>query len=123
MTIDEAREIALSFPKVEEYPLFGSQAFRVGKRLLACRPKIDPEHSLLLKVPSQLEREFLLSSQPEVYYLQPHYEGFDCVLIKLDLMDAGEFRELFETAWRTYAPKRVLAAWEKEVNSSERFSK
>lgn len=116
MTFDEIREIALSFPNVEEYQLFGTPAFRIGKRLLLCYAKVDPIDTVMLKVPSKLEREFLLSSQPEVYYLEPHYEGYDCVLLRISKMDSGEFRELFEGAWRTYAPKKLLTAWEADVN-------
>ena len=116
MTFDEIREIALSFPEVEEYDLFGTPAFRIRKRLLVCYAKVDPIDTVMLKVPSKLEREFLFSSQPDVYYLEPHYEGYDCVLMRISKAGAAEFRELFEGAWRTYAPKKVLAAWEAELN-------
>jgi hypothetical protein len=107
MTFDEIREIALSFPNVEEYQLFGTDAYRIGKRLLACPAKVDAD-TLMLKVPEKLEREFLLTTHPEIYYLTPHYEGYDCILLRVAKMDAGEFRDLFEGAWRTYAPKRLL---------------
>jgi hypothetical protein len=107
MTFDEIREIALSFPNVEEYQLFGTPAYRIGKRFLACPAKVAAD-TLMLKMPNKLEREFLLSNHPEIYYLTPHYEGFNAILIRLAKMETGEFRELFEGAWRTYAPKKLL---------------
>jgi hypothetical protein len=111
MTFDEIREIALSFPNVEEYQLFGTPAYRIGKRLLACPAKVATD-TLMLKVPDKLEREFLLLSQPEIYYLTPHYENYDAILLRVPLMDTGEFRELFEGAWRTYAPKKLLKEYD-----------
>lgn len=111
MTFDDFREIALSFPKVEEYLLFGTPAFRVGKRLLLCPAKVDPD-TVMLKVPDKLEREFFLSQKPEVFYLEPHYENYDCLLVRMSLADAAEIRDLFEGAWRTYAPKKVVAAYD-----------
>ena len=111
MIFDEVRQIALSFPNVEEYLLFGTPAFRIKKHLLACPAKVDAD-TLMLKVPDKSEREFLLSTQPEIYYLTPHYEGYDCLLLRLQKMDEGEFHDLFEQAWRTYAPKRLVAAYD-----------
>lgn len=110
MKFDEIRQIALSFPSVQEYLLFGGPAFRIGKRLLACIAKIDKD-TLMLKVPSQLEREFLLTTKPDIYYLTDHYASFQCVLVRMPKADPEELRDLFEQAWRTYAPKRLMASY------------
>lgn len=110
MIFDEIRQIALSFPGVEEYQAFGSPSFRVGKRFLASIAKIDP-NTLCLKVPSQLEREYLLSAKPERYYLTDHYASFECLLVRMPLADPQELRDLFEQAWLTYAPKKLVAAY------------
>lgn len=112
MIFEEFRAIALSFPKVEEYLLFGSSAFRVGKRLLLCSAKVDPENTVMLKVPDKLEREFLLNHKPEIYYLTAHYENYSCVLVRMSQADSSEVRELMEAAWRAYAPKKLVAMWE-----------
>jgi hypothetical protein len=118
MRFDEIRDIALSFPEVEEYDLFGTPAYRIRKRLLVCRAKVADD-TVMLKVPSKLEREFLLSSQSDIYWMDAHYENYDCLLVRVPLMDAGEFRELFEAAWRTYAPKKVLAAYQAEESQDD----
>jgi hypothetical protein len=110
MTFDEIRQLARSFPGVEEYQSFGSPSFRVGKRFLACIAKIDP-NTLCLKVPNPFEREFLLSTKPELYYLNDHYASFECLLVRMPLADPAELRDLFEQAWLTYAPKRLAAAY------------
>jgi hypothetical protein len=110
MIFDEIRQIALSFPGVEEFQTFGRPSFRVSKRFLASVAKIDP-NTLCLKVPSQLEREFLLSTKPEIYYLTDHYASFECLLVRMPLADPQELRDLFEQAWLTYAPKKLTAAY------------
>jgi hypothetical protein len=111
MTFDDIRQIALSFPGVEEHTVFNSPTFKVGKRFLASTAKIDPD-TLCLKVPSRLEREYLLAEKPDVYYMQEHYANFECLLVRIPVADPAELRSLFEDAWRAYAPKRVVAAYQ-----------
>jgi hypothetical protein len=53
MTFDEIRQIALSFPEVEEHDVFGSPTFKIRKRFLACIAKIDKD-TLCIKVPNKL---------------------------------------------------------------------
>jgi hypothetical protein len=110
MTFDEIRDIALSFPEVEEHEVFGGPTFRIRKRFLVCIAKIDPD-TLCLKVPDQLERQFLLETQPDVYYLTPHYENFECLLVRMAAVHPEEIRHLLEKAWLTYAPKRLSKAY------------
>lgn len=111
MTFDDVRQIGLAFPGVEEHLVFNNPTLKVGKRFLASIAKIDND-TLCLKLPSQLEREYLLTTFPDIYYMQEHYANFDCVLIRLSKADPDEVRDLFEQAWRAYAPKRVIAGYE-----------
>ena len=113
MTFDEIRQMALSYPGVQEHLVFGGPTFKVGKRFLACIAKIDP-NTLVVKVPDQREREFFLSTRPEIYYMQEHYESFECLLVRMPAADPEELRDLFEQAWRTYAPKKLVSAYQRE---------
>ena len=110
MLFDDIRQIALSFPAVEEHITFSNPTFRVGKRFLACIAKIDKD-TLCIKVPDQREREFFLATKPEIYYMTDHYTNFECLLVRIPDADPDELRDLFEQAWRTYAPKRLLATY------------
>ena len=110
MTFDDVRQIALSFPGVTEHLVFGSPTLRVGKRFLACIAKIDPD-TLCVKVPDKREREYFLAAKPDVYYLTEHYENFECLLVRMPAADPDEVRSLVEQAWRTYAPKKLVAAY------------
>ena len=111
MTFDDVREIAFAFPGVSEALVFGGPTLRVGKRYLCSIAKIDP-NTLCLKVPDQREREFLLNTQQDIYYMQDHYANFECVLIRMPLADLAEVRRLIEDAWRTYASKRLVKAYD-----------
>ncbi len=104
MNFDDVRQIASTFPGVEEQLVFHAPTLKVGKRFLACIAKIDPD-TLCLKVPDQREREYLLATQPDIYYLTDHYANFQCVLVRMPHADPAEIRDLLEQAWRAYAPK------------------
>ena len=39
-------------------------------------------------------------STPAIYYLKPHYEGYECVLARVKLLDDDELKELLETGWQ-----------------------
>lgn len=120
MIFDDVRQIAMSFPAVEEHVVFGGPTFKVGKRFLASIAKIAPD-TLVLKVPDQLEREYFLATKPDIYYMQPHYASFDCLLIRMTPAEAQEVRDLFEQAWRHYAPRRVVAAYD-AANPAQKLS-
>ena len=110
MIFDEIRQIALSFPEVEEHLVFGGPTFRIRKRFLACIAKIDPD-TLVIKVPDKRERQFFLKAKPEIYYLTDHYASFECLLVRMPLVDPEELRQLFEQAWLTYAPKKLVKSY------------
>lgn len=111
MTFDDVRHIALTFPNVTEHTVFGGPTLRIGKRLLACIAKIDPD-TALVKVQDQAERDYWLTTKPEVFYLTDHYEGFDCLLFRMSLADLEDIRVLLEQSWLTYAPKRLVTAYQ-----------
>lgn len=111
MNFEDVRQIGFTFPGVEEHLVFGGPTLKVGKRFLACIAKIDPD-TLVLKVKDPLQRDFLLASQPEIYYMADHYATFECVLIRMSQADKDDVRDLFEQAWRAYAPKKVIATYQ-----------
>lgn len=113
MTFEEIRQMALSFPGVEEHQVMGGPTLKIRKRFLACIAKIDP-NTLCIKVPDMMLREMLLENRPDIYYLTDHYASFECLLVRMPVADPKELRELFEVAWRTYAPKRLVAEYRME---------
>lgn len=57
------------------------------------------------------EKEMLIAADPDKFFTDAHYRGYPAVLTRLEKVDEDELRELLETAWRTRAPKRLVAAF------------
>ncbi|MDX6708558.1 MAG: hypothetical protein QOD83_2533 [Solirubrobacteraceae bacterium] len=111
-TWDDVVEIGTRLPGVEVGTSFRTPALRVrGKGM--CRLRTNPD-ALVLRVADIGEREALLQGQPEVFFSTPHYDGYPYVLVRLKLVDPTELGELLEEAWRVFAAKRVVKAYDAE---------
>ena len=99
-------------PGVEVGTSYATAALRVRGRGM-CRLRTNPD-ALVLRVVDMGEREALLQGQPDVFFSTPHYDGWPYVLVRLEAIDPQELAELLEDAWRVFAPKRVVAAWDAE---------
>jgi len=116
-TWEDAVEIGLRLPGVEVGTSYGTAALRVrGKGM--CRLRTSPD-ALVVRVSDMGEREALLQGQPDVFFTTPHYDGYPYVLVRLEAIDPVELGELLEDAWRVFAGKRVVRAFddEREGNS------
>src|SRR2546421_11295653 len=80
VTFDTVREIAAAFPGIEEGVSYGTPAFRVRGRFLA-RLHQDGV-SLVIRV-DEMEQDFLINLEPDVYYITDHYRGSPYVLVRL----------------------------------------
>src|SRR5215467_12108680 len=74
INFDAMRKIALTLPGVEESTAYGSPAFKVRGKLLACVPthRSAEDDSLLVRVGFD-DRAELLAAAPDVYYVTDHY--------------------------------------------------
>lgn len=111
-TWDDVVEIGTRLPGVEVATSFRTPALKVrGKGM--CRLRTNPD-ALVLRVIDMGEREALLQGQPDVFFSTPHYDGWPYILVRLEAVDRDELAELLEEAWRVFAAKRVVKAWEVE---------
>jgi hypothetical protein len=106
---DEIREIALSFPEVEERPGERPQ-YRVGGKLFAWRSRERDGDTLAIRVDRE-EKQLMLDARPDLYFETPHYKGYPGVLVHLDAIGRDELRERLEDAWLIQAPKRLAAEY------------
>src|SRR5215831_12226658 len=71
VTFEDVREIALSMPDVIETTAYGMPAFKAGKTRFAgqpvARPDVEPD-SLGVHISFE-ERDRLMASRPDVYYV------------------------------------------------------
>ena len=75
---------------------------------LVCRLRTNPD-ALVVRVIDMGDREALVRGNPDVFFITPHYDGVPYVLVRLEAVDPGELGELVEDAWRTQAPKKLVA--------------
>jgi hypothetical protein len=103
VTFDDVREILLSMPEVTETTAYGMRAFKAGKKRFAGEPILRPDvHPNSLGVYLSFEeRDALLASRPDVYYLTEHFAPYPAVLLRLSNIKLSELRELLAAAWRT----------------------
>jgi hypothetical protein len=107
------RRLALALPDAEEGTAYGTPCWRVRKKLFA-RLREDGE-TLAVKV-DMGERELLLASEPEVFFLTDHYRPYAYVLVRLPAIDAEELAEVLEDSWRRAAPKRLVKERDEAAN-------
>jgi len=96
------RTIGLELPEVEESTMYGAPALKVRGKLLACiaSHKSAEPGSLVVRIGFD-EREALIADDPRVYYVKPHYQDYQAVLVRLALIDRDALRDLLRSAWRT----------------------
>jgi hypothetical protein len=107
---DRVRAAARPFPGVEESSSYGTAALKVRKKLLA-RLREDGE-SLVFPCATIDEKEFLMETEPEVYYQTDHYRNYPPVLIRLSTVTDERLREHLEEGWRRFASKKMVADFE-----------
>lgn len=101
---------AAPFPGVEFGTSYGTAALRVRKPLIA-RMREDGE-TLVFSCSSIDEKEFLLNTEPSVYFETDHYRGYPHVLIRLGVVTDERLREHMEEGWRRFASMKMVREWE-----------
>jgi hypothetical protein len=99
--------MAVALPGVEEGTTYGSPAFKVRGKLLACiaiHKSAEPD-TLAVRIPFDL-RDELIASDPESYYLTDHYVNYPTILVRLSRIKVEGLRELLAASWRFVSAKR-----------------
>lgn len=94
---EKVRRIALALDNVEEGTSYGTPAFKVGGELFV-RMHQDGE-SLVVRTDFE-QREELMVSDPETYYITDHYLNYEWILIRLSRVQPDALRDLVRMAWR-----------------------
>jgi hypothetical protein len=100
-------ELGRELPEVVEDIWYRTPALKVrGKSFCRVREEGD---TVVFLTESVEEQEFLIQTQPNVYYITDHYRGWPAVLARLATLTVSECRLRLERAWRVKAPKALLA--------------
>jgi hypothetical protein len=121
----DVRRIALALPETTEgEDHFAFSVADKGKqkgfawvwmeRTAPKKPRVANHDVLAVRVADGAEKEALLASDPEVFFTEPHYNGFPAVLVRLAAIDVDQLEELLTDAWRCMAPKTLVQAFDEE---------
>lgn len=95
------RALALKLPGVEESTSYGAPSWKLKKKLLFCVAinKSAEPNTLAVKIDPD-ERDALIATEPERYYLTDHYQSSEMVLIRLSRVDLQSLQTLLKESWR-----------------------
>lgn len=107
MSPAQARKIALSFPGTIEKTSYGSPAIFIGTQMFVRVGTREPD-TLMMGTRSFEERDALIESDPETFYVTDHFRSYKGFLARLKKLDAATFRALLERRWKELVPKKML---------------
>lgn len=86
---------------------YGTPAFFADKKLMA--RFLEDHETLALKMTFE-ERDIRLEVMPDLFFLTPHYQDYEMVLLHAEQAPAVLLEEVLETAWRLAATKKRAKA-------------
>lgn len=108
--------MALSLPATTEDP-DGFRYFVEGKqfvwawleRVAPRRARIPSRDVIAVRVANELEKQGLLLMDPDIFFTEPHYDGYPAILVRLPAIDLDLLQDVLTQGWRSRAPRRLLA--------------
>lgn len=111
---DDVRRLALALPATTE----DAHAFRFfvdGKAFAwSWLERIDPRRArvaspdvIVVRVAAEDDKEALIEMDPEVFFTEPHYDGYPAVMVRLAAVDPDLLERLLTDAWRSRLPRRA----------------
>ena len=110
VSYDAVCQMALEYPGMEESTSYGTPSLKVFGKFMA-RLKEDGE-TLAIRVGFE-ERQKRMNDDPATFYITDHYANYPAVLIRLRTVTRKVMREILEIAWRSVAPKRAVADFDR----------
>jgi hypothetical protein len=114
----DVRRLALSLPETSEDAegfavRVSGKAFAWGwmERIDPKRARVPNSDVLAVRVENELEKQSLLALDTDVFFTEPHYNGYPAVLVRLPAIDLELLEKVLTDAWRTKAPRRLLNAF------------
>jgi hypothetical protein len=106
MTVDEFREIAMSFPETEERSHMNHPDFRVGGKIFATLNE-DLTQGMAKLTPAQ-QQDFLRMEPASFLPASGAWGVRGATMFVLVNADEGAVRDALRSAWRNTAPKKLL---------------
>jgi hypothetical protein len=106
LTYASLKRKALAWPEVRESTSYGTPALKVRDRLMA--RLLEDNRTVVLRTTWE-ERERLMVTYPEVFFITEHYRKHAWVLLSLPASTGALAAEAVALAWRLSAPKSLVA--------------
>jgi hypothetical protein len=74
------------------------------ERVDAKKARVPNLAVLAVRVRDAAEKAALLAADADVFFTEPHYDGYPAVLVRLSKVRVPQLRLLIESAWRCVAP-------------------
>jgi hypothetical protein len=113
-TLDDAHRIAAALPQATSEP--DGFAYRVDGKLFTWiwlervqpkRPRVPNPQVIAVRVADETEKQAMLALDPDIFFTEPHYDGYPAVLIRLPAIDEALLEKVIGDAWRLRAPRRL----------------
>jgi hypothetical protein len=112
VTYETVRQIALTFPCVEDGTSYGTSALKVKGKLFV-RLKEDRD-SIVVRMRFDL-RDEMMSAAPETYYITEHYRNYDYMLVRLSKLLPEALPDLLKIANSAALPSKPKPAKPRRV--------
>lgn len=111
--LDDVRQIVSELPGAieaegEQYSVGVLVRGKLKGFCWSWRERVDPKKAkvvndsvLAVRVSNLTAKELLIGSNPDVYFTEPHYNGFPAVLVRLELIGLDELEDVLREAWAT----------------------
>ena len=99
----DVRRIALALPDAEEATTYGQPCFKVNGRPFVNTGSVD---GAIVTRAANVDRDLLIAARPDAYFVTPHYEGWEAVLVRLDAVDEDELAGRLEDSWEFVSSKK-----------------
>jgi hypothetical protein len=94
----DVRRIARRLGDAEETTSYGKPCFKVGGKLFAWMSPHEPG-ALVVRVDPG-EQSLVSAARPDLFFVTPHYRGYESVLIRLEAAMASDLAEPIEQSYR-----------------------
>jgi hypothetical protein len=118
----DVRRIALSLPETTESDKHFAFSVRNkdkdksflwawNERVHPKKPRVERDDVIAVRVVDQQDKAALLAADADVFFTEPHYNGFPAVLVRLPQVELAQLEELIVDAWRCQAPRDLVRRW------------
>jgi hypothetical protein len=116
VTLKDVRALAMTLPRTSEALVHGRVKFRIGAIVYL---NFSRDETVMGFAFPKEQRDWLVGGDPLKFMLPPTSDlRYNWVLVRLAAIDEPEMRELVLDAWRMVVPKRVAAAYEREIGDA-----